>query len=456
MTTKSAPHNIDAEKSILGAILLDPTSFHKLTRIQVSDFYIDAHRRIYRALQQLITAGISPDIVTVSDQLRKNGDFEKSGGKDLLCELVDYTPTAENIRYYANIVTENSVKRQVIAAGKAIQAAAAESSDMNQLISEAFGLLQAIGQENNAEKIWLTTGDMAADYQQFIASKAEQCFQTGYPELDVLLGGVAPGEVMMIMGFSGTFKSAFMQNILMNSAKKTGKKSLFYSMEMPANLVYQRTVQIGLEQATYYIESGYAGTKPGYQEQTLSELDRLGYANMLICQKPALTIEQVEHYARVARAEHGNIGVIGIDYLGLMSATGAKSEYERISYCAEQSKNLAKRLKLPVVILTQINRASARDGKVDMTSAKGSGATEASADYMLSLVRNEQKDIIIDLLKNRSGDANYKFIAQVELKHLKFRSLEPYNEICAKNVERNKNRKARELRNSAVFDCEPY
>jgi len=75
MTTKSAPHNIDAEKSILGAILLDPTSFHKLTRIQVSDFYIDAHRRIYRALQQLITAGISPDIVTVSDQLRKNGDF---------------------------------------------------------------------------------------------------------------------------------------------------------------------------------------------------------------------------------------------------------------------------------------------------------------------------------------------------------------------------------------------
>ena len=114
-------------------------------------------------------------------------------------------------------------------------------------------------------------------------------------------------------------------------------------MEMPANLVYQRTVQIGLEQSTYFIESGYSGKKPGYQEQTMGELERLGINNLLTCQKPALTIEQVEHYARLARATHGDIGVLGIDYLGLMAAEGTKSEYERISYCAEQSKIMAKR-----------------------------------------------------------------------------------------------------------------
>lgn len=148
-----------------------------------------------------------------------------------------------------------------------------------------------------------------------------------------------------------------------------------------------------------------------------------------------------------ARGKYGNVGVVGIDYLGLMSAKDARTEYERISYCAEQSKNMAKRLNMPVVILTQINRQSARDGKIEMHSAKGSGAVEASADYMLSLERNKQKEIIVGILKNRSGEANLQFVADLDVKILKFRGLEPYNEICHKNVSRGLERAGQKHRN---------
>jgi replicative DNA helicase len=188
----------------------------------------------------------------------------------------------------------------------------------------------------------------------------------------------------------------------------------------------------------------------------MNELERLGINNLLTCQKPALTIEQVEHYARLAKARFGEIGVLGIDYLGLMAADGANSEYERISYCAEQSKVMAKRLNLPVVILTQINRASARDGEIETWSAKGSGAVEASADYMLGIQRNQQKEIIVKILKNRSGEANLQFRADLDAKYLKFRSLEPYNAICSKNVSRGKERKSHRLKEAAYADYDPF
>ncbi len=455
MNNTLPPHSEDAEKSILGAILLDPDSYHKINLIP-DDFYVGRNRLIFTVLQRMFIEGIGPDLVTLSEELNVINKYNQVGGAGYLAELIEYTPTAANIEYYARIVSTKSKQRQVIAAARDILSKANNTDDPDLLISESFAALQHVGQSGQSEKIWLTAADMAAEYESFIKSRDSLCFNTGFPDLDVVLGGVSPGEVMMIVGYSGTFKSAYLQNILINSAHRTGRKSLFFSMEMPANLVYQRTVQIGLEQSTYFIESGYSGRKPGYQEQTASEIARLGIDNLLTCPKPALTIEQVEHYSRLARARFGDVGVVGIDYLGLMAADGAKSEYERISYCAEQSKIIAKRLNMPVVILTQINRASARDGEIETWSAKGSGAVEASADYMLGIQRNQQKEIIVKILKNRSGEANLQFRADLDAKYLKFRSLEPYNEICSKNVNRGKERKANRIKEAAYDYHDPY
>ena len=451
--SQAPPHSVEAEMSVLGAILLDNDSFHKLD-IQPDDFYVAKHRFLFSALQQLISTGTGADLVTLSENLRGSGHLDKCGGSAYLAVLIDYTPTAANIGYYADIVLTKSKSRQVIFAARTILDQAQQSDDPDLLISEAFGSLQQIGQSSGA-KIWMSLADQAKEYEQYIQTADDTRFATGYPNLDSIIRGVAPGEVMMIVGYSGTFKSAFLHNILLNSCMKTKKKSLFFSMEMPATLVYQRTVQIALEQNTYYIESGYAGLKDqdNYREKTLKELERLGADHLITSPRPALTIEQVEHYTRLARAEHGEIGVVGIDYLGLMAADGAKTEYERVSYCAEQSKNMAKRLNLPVVMLTQINRSSATTGEMETWSAKGSGAVEASADYMVGIKRNDQKEIIIKLMKNRNGEANLQFVADLEAKYLKFRALEPYDAIAQKNVERGRSRMSVVKNNPApVYD----
>jgi len=422
--------------SVLGAILLESDSFHKLD-LTAEDFYVDRHKLIFSALAGLVTAGRGVDLVTVTDQLRESGKLDRVGGSLYLAELLEYVPTAANIGYYADTVTTKSKCRQVLATAKSIWREAQTSTDSDLLISEAFAQLQSIGQ-SGGKKVWLSLEDQAREYEEYIKTADETRFVTGYPDLDAVIRGVAPGEVMMIIGYSGTFKSAFLHNILLNSGMKTRKKSLFFSMEMPSTLVYQRTVQIALEQNTYFIESGYAGKKDGsgYRERTAEELVKIGADNLITSPKPALTVEQIEHYTRLARAEYGQIGVVGIDYLGLMAAEGMTGEYERVSYCAEQSKNMAKRLNLPVIILSQINRSSATTGELEKWSAKGSGAVESSADYMLGIQRNKEKEIIVKLLKNRNGEENLQFIADLNAKYLKFKSLEPYNEITRKNTER--------------------
>jgi len=451
---QAPPHSIEAEMSVVGAILLDNESFHSLD-LQADDFYVSKHRQIFQVLAELLTKGSAADLVTVSDQLRAAGQLEQSGGAGYLAELLDYVPTAANIAYYADIVSAKSIARQVIDVARATMQQAQSGADPDQLVADALGQLQSVGQTSSSS--WLTLADQAKIYEKYINTVDDTRFCTGFPDLDGIIKGVAPGEVMMIIGYSGTFKSAFLHNILLNSAMKTRKKSLFFSLEMPETLVYQRTVQIVLEQLTYFIESGYAGKKvqENYRENTMKELERLGADNLVVNPRPAITIEQVERETRIARARFGQLGVIGIDYLGLMAADGVKSEYERISYCAEQSKTIAKRLDVPVVVLTQINRQSVRDGKVEMHSAKGSGAVEASADYMLSLVRNDQKQIIVELLKNRNGEANIKLRADLEAKYLKFRSLEPFDEIAGKVVNRGKAR-LREAKQVAAPDYDPF
>jgi len=416
--------------------MLESDSFHKLD-LTADDFYVDRHRLIFSTLADLVTAGSAVDLVTVHDRLKESGRIDRVGGSTYLAELLDYTPTAANIKFYADAVMKKSKFRQILAAAKATMAEVQTATDPDILISEAFAHLQSIGQ-SGGKKVWLSLEDQAREYEAYIQTVDETRFVTGYPDLDAVIRGVAPGEVMMIIGYSGTFKSAFLHNLLLNSGMKTRKKSLFFSMEMPSTLVYQRTVQIALEQNTYFIESGYAGKKDinNYRERTAQELVKIGADNLITSPRPALTVEQVEHFTRLARAEHGQIGVVGIDYLGLMAADGMTGEYERVSYCAEQSKNMAKRLNLPVVILAQINRSSATTGEMETWSAKGSGAVEASADYMLGIQRNKEKEIIIKLLKNRNGEKDLQFLADLEAKYLKFKSLVPYNEITRKNTER--------------------
>ena len=454
MKDKQPPHNLEAEMSVIGAILLDPEAAMARVAAELNpdDFYHVGNAIIYRASLELNRDQVLIDLVTLTSKLEDQGKLHQVGGAGYIAQLVDFVPTAANVGYYAGLIRQKAVARRVIQTAREIAASAYCAEDTDALLANAMAALEAAGGSGSkAGNDLLTMDEMRVLYEKHVRLLDKARFVTGFPDVDGVIRGVAPGEVMMITAYSGLFKSAFLQNILIQACHRTKLHHLFFSIEMPATRVFERTCQIAMEEYTYRVESGFHHHE-GYGDQTMDELKKLGADKLIVCDRPALTIEQIEHYARIAKARFGELGAVGIDYLGLMAADGLSREYDRISYVAENSKHLAKRLNVPVIILTQIDRNSARDGKVEAYSAKGSGAIEASADYMLGLLRNERKDLLLKILKNRNGEADLKFKVEIDAKYLKFRSIEPYDAIAVKNSERGRER----IRKGYTRDPEEY
>lgn len=436
MSKPMPPHNLEAERSILGAVFLDHNVIHSLD-VQPGEFYLAANQSIFRTMQRLSKEGTAPDLVTISNYLGDTGEFEGLGGvKDYLSGLVDEVPTAANASYYVKIVKEKANARKVLLAAKKI-AQLALSPDLNQgqLSAAAMAQIEEATIDSAGGVDLLTMEQMAEKYQDHVRKLDKSRFVTGWPDFDAVIRGVAPGEVLMITAYSGLFKSALLQNMLLNGCQRTREHHLFFSIEMPSVRVFERTCQIGLESYTYNIESGFH-SREGFKAQTIEELRRIGADKLIVCDRTQVTIEQVEHLTRQARAKFGPIGAIAIDYLGLMGADGKDREYDRITHVAEHSKHLAKRLNVPVIILTQIDRNSAREGKVEKFSAKGSGAIEASADYMIGIQKDDKKNLLLKLLKNRNGEENLSFLLDIDAKYLKVRSVTAYDAIAQKNVGR--------------------
>lgn len=438
---KQTPHNLEAEQAVLGSILLDHCAIDTVAAaLEPGDFWHQGHRIIFAAMLQQATHGEPIDFTTVISRLKSADDLDKVGGPVYLAELLDSVVTSANIAYHCRLVKNKAIARKVIDAARQIATAATSTEDPDALLATAFAALEAVGTAHHTEDDALLTLERLADlYEKHVKSLDKTRFVTGFPDLDGIIRGCAPGETMFIQAYSGLYKSALLQNMLLEACRRTGLHHLFFSLEMPGTRVFERTVQISTETLTYRVESGFHH-HAGYKEKTLDELRELKADKLIVCDQAGLTIERIEHYARLARQRHGQLGAIGIDYMGLMGADNAKSEYERISYVAENSKHLAKRLNVPVIVLTQINRSSAAAGQVEKFSGKGSGAIEASADYLLGLQKDDQKNLILKLLKNRNGEENLSFLVDIDPPHLKLRGLSPYDSLAAKNVDRGKSR----------------
>lgn len=459
MIRPEEPHCIESEKSILGAVLVKEACFLQIVDgLQRDDLYEDAHRRIFDAMYALYTTGNPIDMVSLTGELKQSADFERVGGTSYLGELMDFFPSTSNVGFYLKKVLVKSRQRQLMSAGRQIQIDAGKiDADPDQLIADAFGHIQSI---NQTAEVVLRRGatDLQPEYIESVKGfDAESCFNFAAPAVNAIIPRIAPGEVAVVLGGPGCFKSAFQQNVLHSYTIKTGRKALMISLEMPAPLVYQRMVQILLEQVTFFIESGHAGKKgEEYLQRTREELLRLGADRLLVCTKPDLTLEQIEHYTRMAQAEHGDIGVLGIDYLGLVRVDGVTSEYEQMSKIGKSLKGLAKRLNLPVFALSQINRASAVGGEITQHSAKGSGDINAGADVVLGLYKNENKDVILKVLKSRSGEDGVEFKADLDAKFLKFRDFHPYNPVTQKIVDGKRSRLRTKDREAGSINVDPF
>lgn len=441
MQPRELPHSPSAEQYILACAFGFPETLPQiLSELTGDEFYTPRNKLMLLAFAWLDSQGLPLDFHHLDKALKQADSPDKTGGTSYVMEISSIDAIPSNLPPYIAEVKDLAHRRGLYSALTRMAGQALDGGSAEETIATTYQELEKIGAVSAGASPILTLADMAKMYETHVSNLDQNRFKTGYEELDSVIKGVSPGETLFITAYSGLFKSALLQNLLLGGCERSGQHHLFFSLEMPATRVFERTVQISLGRYTYNIESEFHHHNRDNRGGTMLDLASRNANKLLVCETPGLGLDKIEHYTRLARSKYGVIGAVGIDYMGLMSAQGTRSEYERISAVAEGSKHLAKRLNVPVIVLTQINRSAAVAGEAEMHSAKGSGAVEASADYMLAMLKNKQGVIEMKIVKNRNGEAGARFYCEINKSYLRFDRLTVANDLAEIDTERGKQR----------------
>ena len=389
---KRLPFSMPAEQSLLGAILIDPVSITQVADLLNSeDFYLEEHKQIYLAMQELFMANSEIDVVTLIDMLVTKGIYNKSGGEDYIRTLTDAVPDALNIKDYARIVKEKSVLRQLISACSEIsEAAYSEQESVIDIIDHAENLIFNIAQGRDTKgfrHIKDVLGDVYAHLHDLNTNKeATQGTQTGFSALDRVLAGLGKSDLVLVGARPGMGKTSFALNIATNVAKQTKKTVCIFSLEMSADQLVNRVLSSEALVNSYSLRTGELA--PADWENLARAAGELAGCDILIDDTSGMTVTAMK--AKLRRVK--NLGMVIIDYLGLMS--GDKHTDNRVQEVSEISRSLkimAKELMVPIVCCAQLSRGpeSRTDKKPMLSDLRDSGAIEQDADTVIFLYRSE-------------------------------------------------------------------
>ncbi len=392
-TLRKLPFSLPAEQSLLGSILIDPEAINQVAdKLAADDFYLTEHKQIFLAMQELFLASRNIDVVTLIDMLVKGGVYDKSGGEDYLRTLAESVPDAMNLLDYAKIVKEKSVLRQLIAAGNEIsELAYSEQDSVDDLLAHAETLVYNVAEGRN-NKGFIHIRDVAAKVyahlqQLSVDPSSLQGTKTGFDGLDRTLVGMGKGDFILVGARPGMGKTAFALNIATNVAKNTKKKVCIFSLEMSAE---QLVTRIFASEATIDNTKLRTGQlQPEDWDLLARASGQLASCDILIDDTPGTTVSAIK--AKLRR-EHENLGLVVIDYLGLMA--GDHRSENRVQEVAEISRGLkllAKEFEVPVICCAQLNRATedGKDKKPVLSNLRDSGAIEQDADVVIFLYRSE-------------------------------------------------------------------
>ncbi|MSQ70598.1 MAG: replicative DNA helicase [Betaproteobacteria bacterium] len=398
------PHSIEAEQSVLGGLLLDNTAFERIADvITEGDFYRDDHRRIFRHICRLIDKGRPADVITVDESVKGGEDKERVGGLSYLGALAQNTPSAHNIRRYAEIVRERAVMRRLIEVGTGIADTAFNplGKEVGQLLDEAESKIFEIaeagarGRQGFIEIQPLLTQVMERIDMLYHRDNPSDVtgVPTGYTDLDSKTSGLQPGDLVIIAGRPSMGKTALALNIAEHVAVDNRLPVAVFSMEMSGTQLAMRMLgSIGrLDQ--HKLRTGKL-TDEDWNRLT-SAVSKLHDAPIHIDETPALNALELRARARRLHRQYGTLGMVVVDYLQLMSASSTgENRATEISEISRSLKALAKELKVPVVALSQLNRGlEQRPNKRPlMSDLRESGAIEQDADVILFIYREEVYD----------------------------------------------------------------
>ena len=395
---KIPPHSIEAEQSVLGGLMLDNRAWeHIVDRITETDFYRREHRLIWRAITALEAQTQPFDLVTLSEELDKLHELDAAGGMPYLGKLVKETPSAANIRAYADIVRERSVLRQLIEIGTDIAGSAynPEGRTSKELLEEAERNVFQIAEQG------ARTGKGFVDIRKLLSSTVahiDKLFEqggtitgvhTGFTHFDEQTTGLQKGDLVIVAGRPSMGKTTFAMNIAETAAISDKLSVAVFSMEMPAEQLAMRMIaSLGrIDQKN--LRTGQLNDEDW--PRITSAVAILSEAKLFVDDTPALSPGDLRARARRLKREHG-LGLIVVDYLQLMQVPGGgENRTAEISEISRGLKALAKELEVPVIALSQLNRSLEQrpNKRPQMSDLRESGAIEQDADIIVFIYRDE-------------------------------------------------------------------
>jgi replicative DNA helicase len=396
---KVPPNSMQAEQAVLGSLMMDNQTWDSVAdRIVEEDFYRRSHQLIFRTIEQLAEQSMPFDLITLSDALKNIAELDNVGGLEYLSTLVEYTPTAANVVAYADIVKERSVLRQLIHVGTEISNSAfhPEGRNTSDLLENAERQVFKIAEQRRKNQGgFISIKPLLAH----TVEKIEKLYElegsitgasTGFSDFDDLTSGLQPADLVIVAGRPSMGKTTLSMNIAENVALKSDKPVLVFSMEMPADALAMRMMSSLGRIDQHKVRTGKL--EDDDWPRLTSAISLLSNTKLFIDDTPALSPTEVRARARRVAREHGQIGLVVVDYLQLMqSPSSGDNRVQQISDISRGLKALAKELNTPVIALSQLNRnLEQRPNKRPvMSDLRDSGAIEQDADLIVFVYRDE-------------------------------------------------------------------
>lgn len=389
------PHSIEAEQSVIGGMLLDNNAWERIAGlVSDADFYRDEHRRIFRHIVTMLDRGQPADVVTVAESLDDTNESEATGGLAYLGELAANTPSAANIRRYAEIVRERRIRRDVLAMGHRVtELATTAGSDTAELVEQVTGLAMGLADTRHAGREPMAIDDLLPDVLAVLESRTEKRglvsgLSTGFRDLDRMTCGLHPGDLIIVAGRPSMGKTTMAVNIAENVAV-AGGCAFVVSLEMGASQLVERSLARFGNISTQALRSGDLDVE-GYRRVSDS-LARLTGKRLVIADDPTMShVARIRLAARKVRQRRGGLDLIVIDYLQLMRGDG-NTRNEELGDITRALKLLAREQACPIVLLSQLSRKVEErpDKRPLMSDLRDSGSIEQDADVVLMCYRDD-------------------------------------------------------------------
>jgi len=393
------PQSLESERALLGALLLKPDVIHDVADLVKEDsFYAEKHRIIFGAMRGLSERGEPIDLLTLSERLQDQGLIERSGGRAYLAELAAAAPAPGNYAHYADLVARKFTMRSLIDASYEItEAAFDEAQDTHAVLDDAEKKIYAIGNASATHK-FVSMADKAHEAWDRIEalSKKEDGIRgvpSGFPDLDNLLSGFHPSDLVILAARPSVGKTSFALDIARYAAVNHNVPVGIFSLEMSSEQVIDRMLAAQSSVDSWKLRTGQIKDESDF-DRIRDALDTLSRAPIFIDDKPGNNILSMRAVARRLKRERG-IGLLIVDYLQLMAPTNTKNSDSMVQQVTEISrslKGLARELNVPVIALSQLSRAvEQRGGRPRLSDLRDSGSIEQDADVVMFIHRGESQ-----------------------------------------------------------------